>query len=81
MILCTHPHIRLPAHLPCRDAVFAFVDLLDMSRDPAFQCPICRHLRHKDMCIALDGITLGFAASMRQTYTPPAADDSVAEEV
>ena len=57
------------------DATFAFVDMLDVDHDPAFHCPVCRHLPHRELCVALDGITEGYVASMRQAFVPLVIDD------
>ena len=48
----------------CRQAVQAFVALVDVRYDEAFQCPACRHLEHREMCLCLDGIVQGLSASL-----------------
>lgn len=64
----------------CRKATYAFARLLDVRKDPAFQCPVCRHLPHGEMCVLLDGICLGFQRAHRLPPDRPTVDtDRVVE--
>lgn len=76
------PAARNPRHSralcpgACSKATFAFVLLLDVNQDPAFQCPICRLLRPSERCLLLDGITLGFRKQLRLSATQQLAVDT-----
>ena len=67
----------LPSLAPRSKAMYAFVPLLDVNHDPAFQCPICRHLPPGERTVLLDGITMGFRKHL-QLKTPQTlvVDDS-----
>ena len=46
-------------------ALQCFLNLLDMCTDPAFQCPVCRHLPDSRKAVFLDGICMGMQKSRR----------------
>ena len=54
--------------------MYGVVPLLDVRHQPAFKCPICRHIPDSKKVVNMDGLAQGFKASTMEPAAHAPAD-------
>jgi hypothetical protein len=63
----------------CRLALQAFIALLDVPMEEAYECPVCRKGQHCDYVVVADGTTVGYRKESAKEYVPASAPAGTAK--